>query len=318
MSDYINQADIPVKETIAHALGFDADGNWAKMVPADPADVRAAQATAADAKMAAEGAKVAANAASDTANSAKTTAEQIATTKVPGRIKSSETVVVASDGTATVPAATAAQAGVVKPGAGLTTEADGTTRIADDAHLPGTPTVDNNFELGQYKAPSEAVANQNFVDRYVFNTVRGGPPDAYQALFGSTFVIDNGLLNIVTTYYLQCPQAWTIHPIRIIFTRNKRADTIKFRLMPPGVTSAQGRMFEIPIEFEEIEGPKPLLITIYPDVYVSNGEVVPERSRAYYTVEELSAVNYYVQDTSASVSQREGPVDTEGEEAADA
>ena len=138
MSDYINQADIPVTETLAEALGFDADGNWAKMVPANPADVQAAQNAAAEAKIAANNAQTTAaeakkaaadataaanaagnavqsvatlaqnantkaNSASDTANSAKTTAEQIATTKVSGRIKASETVKVATDGTASVP-----------------------------------------------------------------------------------------------------------------------------------------------------------------------------------------------------------------------
>ena len=50
MSDYIKQADIPVKETLAEALGFDADGNWAKMAPANPADVQAAKTAAENAE----------------------------------------------------------------------------------------------------------------------------------------------------------------------------------------------------------------------------------------------------------------------------
>lgn len=315
MSDYINQADIPVEKTIAEALGFDADGNWAKMVPADPADVQAAQKAATAAKTTADAAKTAADAA-------KTAAERIATTEVPGSIKASETVVVAPDGTATVPAATETQAGVVKPGAGLTTEADGTTRIADDAHLPGAPTVDNNYSALGYIAPSAVIANQLFVQRTVFGTARGYPGTPDTGIWAPLFFIDNSVLNIITTFYLTCPISAYTYPTRIIFTRNKRAGTIKFYLMPPGATGAKSRLFGIAIDFEEIEAAKPYLITIYPNIVITNGEVQTAQSKAYYTIEELSAVDYYVRDAAADGSQGEGaeaePAANEGEEAADA
>ena len=76
MSDYINQADIPVTETLAEALGFDADGNWAKMVPANPADVQATQNAAAEARTAASNAQTSANEARTLAKNAETAAGQ--------------------------------------------------------------------------------------------------------------------------------------------------------------------------------------------------------------------------------------------------
>ena len=88
MANEIKQSDIPVGKP-SYVPGFDAEGNWTKMVPADPADIADAKQQAANATLQAADAQKQADNAAQQAADAKTAAEVKASIISPGRVISS-------------------------------------------------------------------------------------------------------------------------------------------------------------------------------------------------------------------------------------
>ena len=321
MSDYINQADIPVKETIAHALGFDADGNWAKMVPADPADVRAAQSAAAEAKKAAIAADDAAHDAQAKAIEAANAAGVPATTETAGTVIIGSNIEVGPTGRISVPVARATTPGVIKTGAGLTTEADGTTCIADNAYLPGVPGCPDNTNEGRIPDAERIIATHSYIEKTLASFAFGIPTTPMYRRARVTLPSFSG----EWTVYI--PSTGFFHPVELFTTFLTKTFKINVYLISERGTTE----FWNTISHTFGDDFKPSTdqwyrVVIYPFIALSPGMV-------FYDVAPIASPYYKAQSSQAGgeepgraaevrakAKEEAGEVvpDNEGEEAADA
>ena len=115
----------------------------------------------------------------------------------------------------TLPVATSSVLGGIKPGAGLTTAKDGTTRIADNANLPGEPSAPNNISTSQVPTSTGVLATKKYVAS-VYNSFD-------YKIFGENNKTYNryifpGTPSTSSTWHVNLPLASGVNRVSVFFT----------------------------------------------------------------------------------------------------
>ena len=146
-----------------------------------------------------------------------------------------------------LPVASASKLGGIKPGAGLTTDTDGTTRIADDANLPGKPKA-SDMDINEFNVPKQ---NSELVTKKYLNRTIGKE--------GASFAESNA---VVYPYifrffgsgdmYINIPYTEGVHPVSVFVNFGTRESVhVVIRLVAANGFMSNLVEFDMPIAEEE-------------------------------------------------------------------